>query len=222
MSDVKSEAVKIKKSKFTDKFESVINSFDQSHQQAIQCAIVTVKCHHGSQCYLWQGITLICLHMSFRRYLLSGTENLCFELLTFVIDVVYHLTLHMNLNVEIKGGQVIQRHNEVYDAIGDLSALVWKQVKQEPVVREADTVGGTQALVADLGVWMPQTEALCDIGVVDTDTKSYGNHSPIEVLALAEKEKKRNYGVACEKRRAVFTPFVCLLMVCWEERQVIV
>ena len=39
------------------------------------------------------------------------------------------------------------------------------------------------------GVWMPQSEALFDISVVDTDIKSYCNHSPMEVLALAEKEK---------------------------------
>ena len=57
-----------------------------------------------------------------------------------------------------KGSLVIQRHSEVCDAIGDLSALVWTQVKREPVVGEADTVSGTQALIDGLavqGVWMP-------------------------------------------------------------------
>ena len=57
-----------------------------------------------------------------------------------------------------KGGLVIQRHNEIRDAIGDLTSLVWSQVKCEPVVREANTKTGTPALIADLaihGVWLP-------------------------------------------------------------------
>ena len=91
----------------------------------------------------------------------------------------------------------------------DLSTLVWKQVRREPIVREADTVTGAQALIADLavrGVWMPQVEALFDIRVVDTDAKSYGNSAPFDVLTRAEKEKKAKYTLACEERRAVFTP----------------
>ena len=36
-----------------------------------------------------------------------------------------------------KGGLVIQRHNEIRDTFGDLSALVWGQVCREPVVRES-------------------------------------------------------------------------------------
>ena len=56
---------------------------------------------------------------------------------------------------------------------------------------------------------MPQVEVLFNIHVrvVDTDTKSYTNHTPGEVLAHAEKEKKAKYGLAYKKRRAVFTPF---------------
>ena len=48
-----------------------------------------------------------------------------------------------------KGGLVIQRHSEVRDAFGNLSTLVCKQVKPEPIniVREADSVTGAQALV---------------------------------------------------------------------------
>ena len=48
-----------------------------------------------------------------------------------------------------KGGLIVQRHNEIRDAIGDLAALLWGQVKREPVVSE-DGDDGT--LVADLGV----------------------------------------------------------------------
>ena len=110
-----------------------------------------------------------------------------------------------------KGGLVIQRHNEVRDAIGDLASLVWNKVRREPVVREADYNLGTSALVADLGVrgvWLPQAEALFDIRVVDTDAQSYSNHTPREVLAMAEKEKKK-YSEACEERHSLLTPFCC-------------
>lgn len=76
-------------------------------------------------------------------------------------------------------------------------------------VREVDIGHGTTALVADLavrGVWTPQTEALFDIRVIDTDAQSYSNMSPIDVLVNAEREKKEKYGAACNKRRAIFTP----------------
>ena len=80
---------------------------------------------------------------------------------------------------------------------------------REPIVKEANDVSGSQALVADLavrGVWVPQEEALFDIRVIDTDAKSYRTLSPIDVLAHAEKEKKLKYGVSCVERRAIFTP----------------
>ena len=53
---------------------------------------------------------------------------------------------------------------------------------------------------------MPQAEALFDIRVIDTDARSYSSQSPKDVLATAEKEKRRKYQVACDERRAQFTP----------------
>ena len=50
---------------------------------------------------------------------------------------------------------------------------------REPVVREADEARGISALVADLGVrgvWQPQTVALFDIPVTDTDGIIYSSH----------------------------------------------
>ena len=72
-----------------------------------------------------------------------------------------------------KGGLIIQRHNELRDAIGDLAALVWRHVHGEPIIK--DSSNGHDALVADLGicgVWQPQAEALFDICMIDTDTQS--------------------------------------------------
>ena len=86
---------------------------------------------------------------------------------------------------------------------------MWHQVKKEPIVKEANDACGSQALIVDLairGVWETQEEALFDIRVTDTDAKSYLTHSPNQVLAQAEKDKKLKYGSSCEERRAVFTP----------------
>ncbi len=70
------------------------------------------------------------------------------------------------------GGLVKLRHNEVRDAFGDLASLAYNNV---PVVREAHHSSHSPALVADLsvrGVWMPQSEALFDVRIIDTDTRS--------------------------------------------------
>ena len=70
------------------------------------------------------------------------------------------------------GGLVTLRHNEVRDAFGDLASLAYNNV---PVVREAHHSSHSPALVADLsvrGVWMPQSEALFDVRIIDTDTRS--------------------------------------------------
>ena len=108
---------------------------------------------------------------------------------------------------------VIQHHIEVRDAIGDLASLIWNHVRCEPIVREGDSETGTPALVSYLAVrsvWIPQTEALFEIRVTDTDTQSYSNQSPQEVLQSAENEKKKYLGT-CEERRGQFTPIWCLV-----------
>ena len=107
-----------------------------------------------------------------------------------------------------KGGLVIQRHNEIRDAFGDLAAFVWNQVRREPVVREPDSSCSSLVLVADLAVrevWSPQVDVLLDIHVTDTDTSSYVDQAPLAILRRAEAEKKDKYLKACEERRALFT-----------------
>jgi len=42
--------------------------------------------------------------------------------------------------------------------------------------------------VCERGVWQPQTEALFDIRVVDTDARSYCGRTPTAVLCSAEVE----------------------------------
>ncbi len=109
-----------------------------------------------------------------------------------------------------KGGLVTQRHNEVRDALGDIAAMAYKEVVREPIVRDADDARGIPALVADLGVrgvWQPQSEALFDVRVVDTDAQSYVQRAVSAVLATAEREKKGKYTQAVETRHASFSPF---------------
>ena len=55
-------------------------------------------------------------------------------------------------------------------------------------------------------MWSPQTEALFDICIIDTDAPSYKHRTPEAVLKSAAKEK-RIYQKA-EDRRGQFTPSV--------------
>ena len=50
-----------------------------------------------------------------------------------------------------KGGLVIKRCNKVRDALGDITAMAYRSVLREPIVREADLEGKAPALIADLG-----------------------------------------------------------------------
>ena len=105
-----------------------------------------------------------------------------------------------------RGGLIVQRHNEIRDAIGDLAPLLWGQVTREPIVSEDGEDG---SLIADLGicgVWSPQSEVLFDIRVTDTDAQSYLHHAPESVLFQAETVKKQKYSAAATARRAHFTP----------------
>ena len=75
------------------------------------------------------------------------------------------------------------------------------------ICEQSATSGG--ALVADLyvqGVWVSQAETLLDIHVVDTDTQSYHDRTPMAVLHTAEHDKKQKYSQACQACRATFTP----------------
>eukprot|EP00731_Ephydatia_muelleri_P008936 Em0004g1274a len=110
-----------------------------------------------------------------------------------------------------KGGLVIQRHNEIRDALGDLASKAFRNVIKEPIVKEANIRDGTPALIADIsirGLWQPQAVALLDVRVVDIDAPSHIHRNAVAVISSAEEEKKRKYNSAAEARRASFTPFV--------------
>ena len=62
--------------------------------------------------------------------------------------------------------------------------------------------------------WLPQTEALFDIRVIDTDVQSYSDHSPKEVLRPAEGEKKKNIWLRVRHVLRCLHQFAARLMVC--------
>ena len=72
------------------------------------------------------------------------------------------------------------------------------------------------------GVWQPQTEALFDVRVIDTDAQSYAHKtmSLSAVLSTAEKEKKRKYTHAAQAHHASFSPLVVSVdgVMAWEAR----
>ena len=72
-------------------------------------------------------------------------------------------------------------HNEGWDAIGDLSSLVWKQVQKEPIICESTIDDSTsETCIVDLrvrGVWESQLDAIFDVRVFDTDAPSYCSRS---------------------------------------------
>ncbi|MCX8505154.1 MAG: hypothetical protein ORN98_00870 [Alphaproteobacteria bacterium] len=79
---------------------------------------------------------------------------------------------------------------------------------KEPIVREADPLSNNVGLRLGLGVQgvqLPQTEALFDILLIDTDT-SLHKHCTVETVL--ESEKKRLYLKAVEEPGGHFTPFV--------------
>jgi len=105
------------------------------------------------------------------------------------------------------GGLVSHRQNEIRDAFGDLASLVWSPVLKEPVVCNG-SAGSSDSLIADScihGAWQPQTKALFDIRVINTDAQSYSACTPSAVLCSAEAEKKRKYSQACHDHHATFT-----------------
>ena len=90
--------------------------------------------------------------------------------------------------LDCKKGGLVTRRNEIRDVIGDLASLVYKEVVKEPIVQEANDAEGVPSLISDLsiiGVWQPQTVALFDVSVIDTDAPS---HSQRVVTAILKKK----------------------------------
>jgi len=53
----------------------------------------------------------------------------------------------------MKGSLIVQWHDEIRDAVGDLAAMVWGLVRCELIVSDAAVDPSGETLVADLSVW---------------------------------------------------------------------
>ena len=95
------------------------------------------------------------------------------------------------------------------DVAGQLAALAFPHVTKEPVVRHGS--GDEDGLICDLvvrGVWNPQTEALFDVRVVNTDAQSYVTCPVVAFLESIARAKKAKHHQACMDRHADFTSFI--------------
>ena len=95
----------------------------------------------------------------------------------------------------------------------NLLPMAYAHLTREPVVRESRgrEHGDGRGLVCDRavrGVWQPQTEALFDFRVCNSDAQSYINRHVTAVLDSLARAKKNKHQEACWERRADFTPFV--------------
>jgi len=134
------------------------------------CKLEIVIPHHGCLYYLWGGANLsiwqkfrdgFALHYRKPLLCLPAACDRCGapSSIKHALDCSY-------------GGLVDCRHNEVRDAFGDLTSLVWSPVSKEPVACDGSAVN-SDTLITDLcvhGVWKPQTNVLFDIRVIDTDS----------------------------------------------------
>ena len=111
-----------------------------------------------------------------------------------------------------KSGLVTIRHDKICDLFCELSSFAWKNVVKEPTLQEPSSTQSTEGLAADFavrGVWQQQCTTMFDVQIVDTDSPSYFNESPLNVLTTAENENKRKSSKAYEARYCYFTP-LCL------------
>ena len=106
--------------------------------------------HHGLTLFQWLSTTLISLPRSSGMLLHKDIKNLC-----FVPSTCHGCGAPFDLSHALvcrKGGLVTQRHNEICDALGDLSSLAWSQVIREPMVKKANFLSGSPTLVTELSV----------------------------------------------------------------------
>jgi len=197
---------KLMDSVFTDRFDRLLPSFDSNQC----CAILQAR---DSNTALWLSVLPLERSQSdlsvqeFRDGLALHYRKPLLCLLPACDGCGAPFSIERALDCRYSG-LVGRRHNEVRDAFGDLASLVWSPVLKKPVVCDGST-GNSDTLISDLcvyGIWQPQTEALFDIRVIDTDARSYSARTPLAVLCLAEAEKKHKYSQACHDHHATFTP----------------
>ena len=115
-----------------DLFPKISSSFDQTHQRVLQRA-------KDNDLAVWLSVTPVennhfdlsaqefrdALAIRYRKPLLNLPPK---------CDSCSAPSSLDHFLICRRGGLVVQRHNEIRDAIGDLAALAWGQVRRETVV----------------------------------------------------------------------------------------
>ena len=118
----------------------------------------------------------------------------------------------------MRGGYIIQRHNEIRDLEAEILPVVCTDVEMELVLQEVTgevpPTGTNKALDARLdirarGFWAREQSAFFDDRVCQPNADSYKNLTPEQIYKLHENDKKRLYSSrVLEVERGAFTPLV--------------
>ena len=102
----------------------------------------------------------------------------------------------------MRGGFVIQRHNELQDLEAELLNMVCKDVVTEPVIqdvegeqltRESNKAQDARLDIHARGFWEPQRSAFFYVRVCHPNAESYRDLEPQQIYRQHENEKKRQY-----------------------------
>ena len=118
----------------------------------------------------------------------------------------------------MRGGFVIQRHNELRDLEAKLLNMVCKDVATEPLLQDIEgeqlTCGSNKAQNARLdiharGFWELQRSAFFDVRVCHPNAESYRDLEPQQIYRLHDNEKKRQYSSrVLDIEHGTFTPLI--------------
>ena len=104
--------------------------------------------------------------------------------------------------IRMKGGFVVQRHNELRDLEAELLNLVCKDVETEPVFQDitgevldrgANTSQDARVDIHARGIWERQRSAFFDVRVCHPNAESYADLTPQQIYSKHENENKRKY-----------------------------
>ena len=118
----------------------------------------------------------------------------------------------------MRGGYIIQRHNEIRDLEAEILQAVCTYVDVEPVLREvtgevlprgANKTPDARLDIRARGFCARELTAFFDLRVCHPNADSYNNLTPEQIYKLHENDKKRLYSSrVLEVERGTFTPLV--------------
>ena len=113
----------------------------------------------------------------------------------------------------MRGGYIIQRHNEIRHLEAEILQAVCTDVEVEPVLqvlpRGADKATDTRLDIRARRFWAREQSAFFDVRVCHPNADSYKNLTPEQIYKLHENDKKRLYSSrVLEVERGTFTPLV--------------